>query len=527
MIYTHIDTVALATDWTPTGAMCGWKVGSKYISRVMDWGVKQQHAADEAMAFSIGGKIAYWSALDTEAGAFDLTIPFGQPNRWWYYWGYDGRFTKFPDFQPMYYGETYGDPRGVYQWGGTQNPWVPYNGKVYRQMANTIIAMAPNGTATAPLPTARVVPVQDPVPAPSIAELRLRLEEEIQKMVAAGHLKPGLFKSNIGDFVLAGNGNSNMDQGIYYFSNPGDTTYALVRALPHISPALQTQTRSYIQAEMIKYPIDTYAYVGHVDGTPRQAAVVPPEYQSYFRIDKQEQVYNDVPWRFPMTAFYAAWKYAQVWPSDAAGLYDRMKPKLTLPCPFSSSELTSSAQMANAYIAGYYGFLELEKLAGRPESAAVRSEYTRLVNLRLAGFSIDAPWTGWDSGSGFDQNRNFIMARHFLYLVPELAEALRSSKLPEVRTALGRINAVTPYWFVEGYDATHGEGTHQQLYDVATFNAYAMILKVGYPGLLKYLDAPAFPVGDLFYIHNLVSVLEAAGAPAGPPSAPTNVRIIR
>ncbi len=151
-----------------------------------------------------------------------------------------------------------------------------------------------------------------------------------------------------------------------------------------------------------------------------------------------------------MTAFYAAWKYAQVWPSDAAGLYDRMKPKLTLPCPFSSSELTSSAQMANAYIAGYYGFLELEKLAGRPESAAVRSEYTRLVNLRLAGFSIDAPWTGWDSGSGFNQNRNFIMARHFLYLVPELAEALRSSKLPEVRTALGRINAVTPYWFVEG-----------------------------------------------------------------------------
>jgi len=36
-----------------------------------------------------------------------------------------------------------------------------------------------------------------------------------------------------------------------------------------------------------------------------------------------------------------------------------------------------------------------------------------------------------------------------------------------------------------------------------------MILETPFPDILKYLDAPVFPVGDLFYIQNLVSVIEA------------------
>lgn len=525
VIYTHIDTLATASMWTPSGALAGWKVGTKYISRVMEWD-KAQQAADEPMAFSLGGRLAHWSlCCDRESGSFDLSIPFGQRDRWWLYWAYNGRFTKFPDYEPMYHGDdmdgwgVYGDTRGIYGKHGAQNPWVPYRGKLFRQMGNAIIAVAPGGSATAPLPIARTVPVRDTPPVPSVVELRQRLEEEVQKMLTAGHLKPGLFKSNIGDFVLVGNGNGPMDQGIYYFSNPGDTVRALLRALPHLSATLQAQTRTYLQSEMAAYSLDTYAYVGHVAGVSRQAAVVPPEHQANFAIDKQTTVYNNLPWNFPMPAFYAAWQYAQVWPAEAGRLYTNLRPKVTVPCLLSDSELLSATQMLNAYLAGYRGYLELEKLAGRPESTNVRTEYNRLLALRVGNFSIDAPWTGWDSGSGFDHNRNFIMARHFLYLVPEVAEELRRAKLTEVRRALDKINAVTPYWFVAGYDATHGEGTHQQLYDVATFNAYAMILQAPYQDLLKYLDAPAFPVGDLFYIQNLAAVLDAASsAPAPSPS---------
>ncbi len=526
VLYTDVDILATSAYWTPSAALVGWKVGTKYLSRVMEWD-KTQQAADEPMAFSVGGRLAYWNlCCDRETGSFDLTIPFGQTNRWWLFWAYNGRFTKFPSYEPGYYRDdmdgwgVFGDTRGIYGKHGTQSPWVPYNGKLYRQMGNAIICAAPGGAATAPLPVAATVPVKDTLPLPAIADLKARLEEEVGKMIAAGHLKPGLFRSNVQDGALNGNGNSDMDAGIFYFSSPGDTIYALLRALPQLSPTLQTQTRAYIQSEMANYPLDAYAYVGFADGTPRQAGAIPPDFQSNFLNPKQTNVVNNLPWYFPMPAFYAAWKYAQAYPAQAPSLYANMKSKLTLPCQLSDSDLLSSTQMTNAYVAGYRGYLEMEKLAGQPETAAVRNEYNRLVALRVNNFSIDAPY---EAHTG---RENFAFARHFLYLVPELAQELRKTKLAEVQAAVNRINTVTPYWFVEGYDATTMEGTHQQLYDVATFNAYSMILQTPYPDLLKYLDAPVFPVGDLFYIQNLVAVLEAASVTTRSPTAP-GVPVIR
>ena len=530
VLYGYTALLANNTNWTAVGAIAGWKVGTKYLSRVMDWGVKSMQAADEPMAFSIGGRVVYWSlCCDREAGAFDLSVPFGQPNRFWAYWGYTERFSKFPDYEPMYFGDggdgwgTYGEARGVYGKHGAQNPWVPYNGKLYRQMGNAIVAVAPGGTATRPLPMAPTVAVTDAVPAPPHAELRARLDEEIDKMIAAGHLKPGLFVTNGGDWALAGNGRSELDQGVYYYSSPGDTIYALVRALPHLSQAMQTRARAYIQSEMAAFPLDTYAYVGHIEGTPRQAGSIRPEFEANFQIPKQTDVVNGVPWRFPMMAFYAAWQYAKVSPTEAGRLYANLRPKLTVPPVLTDSQLVNGLQALNAYLAGYLGFLELERMAGQPESVNVRSEYQRLLNLRLANVSGDAPWNGvW--GGPFDFLRGFIWARHFLYLVPEVGRELRAAKRAEVQALVDRIDSTTPYWFVAGYDATYMEGTHQHLYDVATFNAHSMVLQTPWPELLRYLDAPVFPVGDLDYIHRLVSVIEAA---AGAPAVPTGVRVVQ
>jgi hypothetical protein len=528
VLYTNIDLVATSDVWTPSSALSGWKVGTKYISQVMDlasMGGQTSKAADEPFAYSIGGKLAYWViCCDRGGGSFDLSIPLGRTGRSWGYWGYGGRFSMFPGYQDgLYFGED-GDPNGWGYFGGddgvygkhgtVQNPWIPYKGKLYRHMGNSVIALSPTGGARSPLPMARTVQVEDTVPMVTPDRLKASLEEEIQKMIDAGHLKPGLFKSNIGDFALNGNGRGpELDQGVFYFSNPGDTIYALVRALPYLSAEMQQKTRDYIRNEMVGYPIDTYAYVGFLDGKPRQAAVIPPEYESRFRTTKQTNVVNNRPWYFPMTHFYAAWKFAQIWPEEAARLYSNLRNKLTLPCMLSDSQLLEDAQMLNAYLAGYLGYLELEKMAGNPESSAVRSEYSRLLRLRVDNFTIDVPWEGHVEG-GFDYAKNFATARHFLYLVPEVAKELRDKKLSAVEEALDQINRVTPYWFVEGYDATNAEGTHQQLYDVATLNAYAMILEAPYEVLLKYLDAPVFMVGDLFYIQNLVSALHAA--PIGP-----------
>lgn len=44
----------------------------------------------------------------------------------------------------------------------------------------------------------------------------------------------------------------------------------------------------------------------------------------------------------------------------------------------------------------------------------------------------------------------------------------------------------------------------------ALFQALALFLEESHQDLVKYLDVPATGIGDLFYIHNLVTVLEAS-----------------
>ena len=42
VLYTDTATRATADLWTPLGALVGWKVGTRHISRVMDWGAKKR-----------------------------------------------------------------------------------------------------------------------------------------------------------------------------------------------------------------------------------------------------------------------------------------------------------------------------------------------------------------------------------------------------------------------------------------------------------------------------------------------------
>ena len=51
----------------------------------------------------------------------------------------------------------------------------------------------------------------------------------------------------------------------------------------------------------------------------------------------------------------------------------------------------------------------------------------------------------------------------------------------------------------------------------AVFQAHAWILRESRARLDGYLDVPAFAVGDLNYLHQLVSLLEAQASPSSPP----------
>jgi hypothetical protein len=158
----------------------------------------------------------------------------------------------------------------------------------------------------------------------------------------------------------------------------------------------------------------------------------------------------------------------------------------------------------NAYIAGYLGYLELEALAGYPESTSIREELNRLLALRATEFEKDTPYT-----SGTDA-RALSVARNFMYLVPELGQYLHDAIYSEVQDAVEEYNEVAPYWFVPNFDATYHEGAVQHIYDPwAMLQAKALILQQPGADLVQYLDVPAFQVGDLYYIQNLIAVLDA------------------
>jgi hypothetical protein len=151
--------------------------------------------------------------------------------------------------------------------------------------------------------------------------------------------------------------------------------------------------------------------------------------------------------------------------------------------------------------------LELEQLAGEPESQNIRSELNRLLALRVSSFS-----TGTAYDDPRDYCRTLTAAQNFLYMVPELAEYLRLHADPEVHGALTEYERVVPYWFVSRVPVTFGEGIVHPLYDsFAIFQAKAEIQGESRDELAKYLDVPAFQVGDLFYIEKLIYLIEAEG----------------
>ena len=98
-----------------------------------------------------------------------------------------------------------------------------------------------------------------------------------------------------------------------------------------------------------------------------------------------------------------------------------------------------------------------------------------------------------------------------MFLTPELGDYINQHIYSQVQEAVNEYEYVAPYWFVTKFDDSTGEGTFQPLYDSpALFQAKAYILKQPYSELVKWLDAPAFYRGDLFYIQNLVAALDAA-----------------
>ena len=124
----------------------------------------------------------------------------------------------------------------------------------------------------------------------------------------------------------------------------------------------------------------------------------------------------------------------------------------------------------NAFIVGYWGYLELEEMAGYPVSSAVQAELDRLLALRATTFTKDTSYTGIDTpGTGIggpdEYYRTLNASRNFMYLTPELAQYLRDHALGKVQETVTEYLRIAPYWFVSKAEEHPFEGAFQPFYD--------------------------------------------------------------
>lgn len=515
----------ISDQYIAFGHISGWQPNNPYITNISG----DLAAVDEPHAASGGGNMIYWNlCCDRETGGIDISRPNSDfpslgmdSSREWKYINYNLE-SVLPGYNALYYSawpeqytkpySNFGTVNGVYGFHGDVSPAIPYNGRVYVQRSNTIVALSAAGGGSAlPTFTKRAAPAANVV-IPTQEALIAALEAEVTKLVEAGHLRPGLMSHGLFDL------DSRYDCGdslVTYWSNPGETLYTLLGALPHLSPSLQQTVRAYLQNEFADYPPYQYNSVGWTNGAQRETFITPPEIAAAmggpqatnFGLKNGGGWNGEGAWGRNPFGWYALWKYAEEF-GGASGILSASQSAFMEEFNNQPSDtlLLNMPLIHNAYIAGYIGYTELQKLAGQTPSSSVTNELNRLLALRANNFTKD---TAYETVDKDPYCRTLNVSSNFMYLVPELADYLRANALTKVNSALAEYEAVAPYWFVAFFTGGYAENAIVPLYDAhSIFMAKALILEEAGDELAPYLDVPGFAVGDLFHIQKLTAVIE-------------------
>ena len=278
----------------------GWKVGTGILSLPYSnmSGQSSFWPGDEPVGMTASGNKIYWNlCCDRFVGAVDLSQPntdflsnADDGNRQWRYVSSGGLpFTTWPSnigVPNFYFKEAvkyFWDPRP-----GTDPPGLPavfwnendkvgptaYRGKLYTILGNALVAFGSGGAGSnAPiLPSSSIVNVTT---TSTITEtyLKSRLEEEVQEIVNAGHIKPSYTMAGL---ISTYHSRYFDDYLSHYWHNPADIQLVLIRALPYLSTSLQQQVKTYLQNEFSNYSPAVYAHIGFKEGVQRDPYPYPP-----------------------------------------------------------------------------------------------------------------------------------------------------------------------------------------------------------------------------------------------------------
>lgn len=366
---------------------------------------------------------------------------------------------------------------------------------------------------------------------PTVRTTETRLSVEIQKILDAGHLRPG-FLLNDESWDTFKN-NQIADQHNDYWSNPAENIYTLAQALPYLTTTQQVAVKSYIQSEYTNYKPYQWTHIGSA-GARREYLEVPSAYVSKFGenyLNPTSPNNYDPPsnyawdgWDFNPFTFYALASYAQVF-NNASTVLSQLRSAGNTPDNYLSSVRTEAFLKArphilNAYIAGYYGWLKLQDLATPKETRdpTIVNWLNTAQAMRLNHLQNLAP-----------NELSSYQAGGFIYLTRELGDYLNTQNPTLVNNFINSYQKLAPYQMVARAseqdriaDTSFGEGSYSNYYNYwSFFLAKAYAAKATRAELESYLDIPAVWRGDLFYIQNLIATIQAGSTQPTPSPTPT------
>ncbi len=507
------------------GRIAAWKMGTAKLKPFVGPRMALE-SCDEFDAYAMIGEriIAY----NRGGGGDDGGGLFVQGRGSLTTWDFCTLQRAFPGYAKGWEDWKYGNapPKG-YGTHGYQNPPVPLDGRIYFHRSNSVICYGPTDTATGPPDSSDSPPrrsaqqsrTEKPQPTatepadvgklPTVRSAEELLAEEIRKMLQAGHLRPVLATPTEHYFqAMRDLRGANMH---VYWHNPADTIYTLLRALQHVPPTLRNPLKEYIQREWEEYPPFRYTHMGW-KGAPREIFPIPPPMRDFYagrgRRPAPQKPSRRVggrwkAWSFNPFNIYACWAYAKEF-GGAEVILERLRSRIGPPPP--PEVVGDMAHVLNCYVAGYIGYIGLERLAGRRPSQNVVQWLEIARRQRVELLAMDPRELPTTEAGGF------------LYLVPEFGDYLHDHARELVARHVTAYNELAPLWFLSEADepsrvitrTRFAEGATAHFYDyVSLFNAKAFALKEPREELERYLDVPGVWRGDLFYIQNLVSTIEA------------------
>ena len=394
-------TCSTATTTMPrtSGArshISGWKFGTPFVSRITsDYG-----ASDEPHIASGGGKYLYWSLCgDRESGWIDLSKPWpparDRSREGPIFPGYH-LYQACPGYDEMWFGVGDQDGTGNRLWGyygslngiyhnqtDDQNPFVPYQGSLYIHRSNAVICFGPEGGGRKQ-PRARRCPRRRCAAGLERGRTEAMLDREISKWLDAGHLQPGYFNaSQFGHTPGRYRGLNN------YFDNPAENLWVLLRACLTCRD-LKAPLREFIQKEFAAFPPPSWpASAGR---RPASRDYLPLSAGGRRGAELPAQPHGDPgrSWRGALPPLDSTcWRNTRG--NSAARRRSWLGQGKLAPLP-PEGDWPLYPYEINAYIAGHLGYLELEKLAGQPESSEVRQTLDQTPGLAGREFLQDTPF---------------------------------------------------------------------------------------------------------------------------------------